>query len=127
MKNFPDSEIAKNYHCAQMKTACILNHALGSHLRDDLVAEMKQQSYSLSIDASSDTGLSKMKRGNLISIQLSVIEVLSSTSMYGGCLTKKCCGENLINVCCRQLIFQIRRNDRSKVRNAKKIILKSNV
>ena len=71
-----------------MKTACILNHALGSYLRDDLVAEMKQQSYSLSIDASSDTGLSKMKRGNLISIQLSVIEVLSSTSMYGGCLTK---------------------------------------
>jgi len=26
-KNFPDSEIVKNYHCARTKTACILNHA----------------------------------------------------------------------------------------------------
>lgn len=30
------------------------------HLRDELVAAMKQEPYSLSVDASSDTGLSKM-------------------------------------------------------------------
>ena len=59
-KNFPDSEVAKNYHCARTKTACILNYALALHLRDELVAAMKQEPYSLSVDASSDTGLSKM-------------------------------------------------------------------
>ena len=44
-----------------MKTACILNYALAPHLIDELVANMKQEPYSLSVDASSDTGLSKMK------------------------------------------------------------------
>ena len=58
--NFPDSEIVKNYHCAQTKTACILNYALAPHLIDELVIAMKQQPYSLSVDASNDTGLSKM-------------------------------------------------------------------
>ena len=27
-KNFPDSKIAKKYHCARTKTACILNYAI---------------------------------------------------------------------------------------------------
>ena len=59
-KNFPDSEVVKYYHCAQMKTACVLNYALAPHLIDELVANMKQEPYFLSVDASSDTGLSKM-------------------------------------------------------------------
>ena len=59
-KNFPDSEIAKNYHCARTKTACILNYALAPHLIDELVTAMKLHPYSLSVDASNDTGLSKM-------------------------------------------------------------------
>ena len=59
-KNFPDSEIAKNYHCARTKTACILNYALAPQLRDELVAAMKQEPYSLSVDASNDAGISKM-------------------------------------------------------------------
>lgn len=59
-KNFPESEIASNHHCAQTKTACILNHALAPYLREELVTAMKLQPYSLSVDASNDAGLSKM-------------------------------------------------------------------
>ena len=50
-KNFPDSEIAKSYHCARTKIACNLNYALANGLND----AMKKQSYSLSIDASNDS------------------------------------------------------------------------
>ena len=59
-KNFPDSKIAQHYRCARTKTACILNYAIAPLLRDELVAQMKVESFSLSVDASSDTGLSKM-------------------------------------------------------------------
>ena len=59
-KNFPDSKIAQNYHCARTKTACILNYSIAPLLRDELVAQMKVEPFSLSVDASSDTGLSKM-------------------------------------------------------------------
>ena len=59
-KNFPDSKIAQNYRCARTKTACILNYAIAPLLRDELVAQMKVEPFSLSVDASSDTGLSKM-------------------------------------------------------------------
>ena len=31
-KNFPDSEIVKNYHCTQTKTACILSYAIAPRL-----------------------------------------------------------------------------------------------
>ena len=43
-KNFPDSVIAKNYHCARTKTACILNYALAPELRDELVSACAQLS-----------------------------------------------------------------------------------
>ena len=43
-----------------MVLACILNHALAPHLKDELVAAMKSESFSLSVDASIDSGLSKM-------------------------------------------------------------------
>ena len=55
----PDSEIVKNYYCIQTKMECILNYALAPHL-NELVTAMKQQPYSLSVDAYNDTGLSKM-------------------------------------------------------------------
>ena len=55
-----DSQIVKGYHCARTKTACILNYALALYLIDELVSSMKQMSYSLSVDGSNDTGLSKM-------------------------------------------------------------------
>ena len=66
-KNFPDSEIAKHYHCACTKTACILNYALAPHLKDDLVSAMRTEPFSLSIDASTDSGLSKM---NPLTVQI---------------------------------------------------------
>ena len=55
-----DSQIVKGYHCASTKIACILNNALAPYLIDELVSSMKQMSYSLSVDGSNDTGLSKM-------------------------------------------------------------------
>ena len=45
-KNFPDSEIANNYHCALTKMACILNSALAPHLWDEVVAAKKEEPYS---------------------------------------------------------------------------------
>ena len=66
-KNFPDSEIAKHYHCACTKTDCILNYALAPHLKDDLVSAMRTEPFSLSIDASTDSGLSKM---NPLTVQI---------------------------------------------------------
>ena len=42
-KNYPDSETAKNYHCARTKTACILNYALAPQLRAKLEAATKQE------------------------------------------------------------------------------------
>ena len=48
-KNFPDSKIAKNYHCARKNTACILNYALAPHLRDELVTAMKEEPHILSV------------------------------------------------------------------------------
>ena len=59
-KNFPDSQIASKYHCARTKTACILNYALAPYLKNELVAAMKTEPYSLSVDASNDKGISKM-------------------------------------------------------------------
>ena len=61
-KNFPDSKIAKNYHCARKNTVCILNYALAPHLRDELNCHCNEgrAPYSLSVDASSNIGLSKM-------------------------------------------------------------------
>lgn len=59
-KNFPDSDVAKAYQSARTKTACILNYAVAPELKRTLVSAMQLQPYSLSTDASSDTGLSKM-------------------------------------------------------------------
>ena len=59
-KNFPDSEIAKSYHCARTKTACILNHALEPYLKNELIDAMRKEPYSLYVDASNDSRLSKM-------------------------------------------------------------------
>jgi hypothetical protein len=57
---FPDSEIAKSYGSAKIKTACILNSALKPHFQADLVTLMQRCPFSLSIDGSNDTGREKM-------------------------------------------------------------------
>ena len=53
---FTDSEIAKKYSSARTKTTCILNGALQPFFQGDLVEEMKESLFTLSIDASNDTG-----------------------------------------------------------------------
>ena len=85
-KNFPDSEIVKSYHCARTKTACILHYALAPRLIDELVTAMKQQPYSLSVDASNDTGLSKM---NPVTVRIfDVSRKAVSQKFLDLCLTK---------------------------------------
>ena len=49
-KNFPDSKIAKFYHC-RTKIVCILNYALANELID----AMKKEPYSPSIDTANDS------------------------------------------------------------------------
>lgn len=81
-----DSEIAKNYHCARTKTACILNYAIAPHLIDLLVTTMKQHSYSISVDASNDTGLSKM---NPLTVRIfDVNQKVVAQKFLDPCLTK---------------------------------------
>ena len=57
---FPDSQIAKMYSCARMKTACILNGALAKQLQVSLIDMMKKNPFSLATDGSNDSGLQKM-------------------------------------------------------------------
>ena len=59
-KHFPDSEIVKSYHFARTKTACILNHALEHYLKNELIDAMRKEPYSLYVDASNNSRLSKM-------------------------------------------------------------------
>ena len=56
----PDSEMAKGYSSAKTKTTCILNGALRPLYLEELIAEMKLEPFSLSIDGSNDTGREKM-------------------------------------------------------------------
>ena len=57
---FPDSDIAKGFSSARTKTMCILNKALQPHFESLLVAQMKNEPFSLAVDGSNDTGLHKM-------------------------------------------------------------------
>lgn len=57
---FSDSEIAKGYASKQTKTACIINGAVAPFFQKQLIENMKQGPYALSIDGSSDNGIEKM-------------------------------------------------------------------
>lgn len=57
---FCDSEIARRYASRQTKTACIINGAVAPYYQQQLIANMKEGPYALSIDGSTDTGVEKM-------------------------------------------------------------------
>ena len=57
---FSDSEIARRYASRQTKTACIINGAVAPYYQQQLIANMKEGPYALSIDGSTDTGVEKM-------------------------------------------------------------------
>ena len=57
---FSDSDIAKGYASRQTKTACIINGAVAPFFQDQLIENMKQGPYALSIDGSSDNSVKKM-------------------------------------------------------------------
>ena len=57
---FSDSQISKGYSSARTKTTCILNGSLAPHFKASLVQAMQSSPFSLAIDGSNDTGLSKM-------------------------------------------------------------------
>ncbi|CAB4014375.1 Hypothetical predicted protein [Paramuricea clavata] len=64
---FPDSNIAKNYHSARMKTTCILNGSIAPHVKQTLVEQLKSGVFSMSTDGSNDKDLDKM---NPITVKL---------------------------------------------------------
>ena len=49
---FPDSDVAKGFSSARTKTICILNKALRPHFEHLLVAQMKDEPFSLVVDGS---------------------------------------------------------------------------
>lgn len=57
---FPDSDIAKGYASASMKTTCMINGSLAAHFKSELVHAMKSQPFSIAVDGSNDNGLEKM-------------------------------------------------------------------
>ena len=57
---FPDSNIAENFTRRRTKTTCILNNALYSKIKSDLVQYMSENSYALVSDGSSECGPSKI-------------------------------------------------------------------
>ena len=59
-KAFPDSKIAKQYHCGATKTSYIINDALAPYFLQKTVESMKTKPFTLSTDGSNDTGLAKM-------------------------------------------------------------------
>jgi len=56
---FPDFDVAKGFSSARAKTMCILNKALRPHFEHFLVAQMKDEPFSLEVDGSNDMGISK--------------------------------------------------------------------
>ena len=56
---FRGSQAAENFSCGRTKTAVIVN-CLGDHFFEKLKSDMKEMPYSLMLDGSNDTGLSKM-------------------------------------------------------------------
>ena len=62
---FPDSKIAKNFKCSQIKTVSILNYVMMPGLKSALLDIMKEQLCTLVNDAISDTELKKGERSML--------------------------------------------------------------
>ena len=60
IRNVFDGEVAKGYACAKTKTSCILNRAIASEFKAELVSAMQKLPYSLSVDGSNDAQLMKM-------------------------------------------------------------------
>lgn len=58
--SFPDSKIAQSYSCARTKASCILNDAIAPDLLKSLIADMKINLFSLSVDGSNDQDTEKM-------------------------------------------------------------------
>ena len=56
---FSGSQAAENFACGRTKTAAIFN-SLGDHFFKKLKSYMQEMPYSLMLDGSNDTGLSKM-------------------------------------------------------------------
>ena len=55
---FRGSQAAENFSCGRTKTAAIVN-CLGDHFFEKLKSDMQEMPYSLMLDGSNDTGLSK--------------------------------------------------------------------
>lgn len=53
-------EVATGYACTKPKTTCILNRAVASQFREELVSLMQQAPYSISVVGPNDTGLKRM-------------------------------------------------------------------
>jgi hypothetical protein len=75
---FPDSQIAKQYQCAITKTFCILNRALTQNVHVDLVSKMKPNPYSLTIDRSNDSDLTKLNPLTVTIFDISFSKVTSN-------------------------------------------------
>ena len=59
-KLFPDSKIVNKYHSASTKATCMLNLAVAPMLIENLIEQMRDHLYSISIDGSNNTGLEKV-------------------------------------------------------------------
>ena len=83
---FPDSDIAKGYASASIKTTCIINGSLAPHFKATLVSAMRSAPFSIAIDGSNDSGLDKM---NPITVRLfDINRAMVVTQFLDVCITK---------------------------------------
>lgn len=55
-----DGPVTKRYSCARTRSTAILNNAVASALKNELLSAMRSSSFSILIDGSNDSGLEKM-------------------------------------------------------------------
>ena len=91
---FPDSKIASKYHSASRKATCMLNLAIASELKKDLVENMKVHPYSVSIDGSNDTNDTAFAEGRVPHLCTSTTTLFSTQESPGEiCQAINSCGE----------------------------------
>jgi hypothetical protein len=92
---FPDSNIAKNYHSARMKTTCILNGAIAPHVKQTLVEQLKSIVFSMSTDGSNDKDLDKINPITVFYINTStaiehIIQCFIHSATFNNSFTCRC-------------------------------------
>lgn len=94
-KMFPDSEIAKNFHCGRTKTGQIIKQAIGAIAEEDIVNTMRETLFTLLIDESTDISVTRQM---VIMARFFGTDKVETRLYKIVAFSGKATGENLFNV-----------------------------